>query len=643
MEHLAPTLLASLSYLPAAERKEVERAVMMARQWHEGQVRESGEPYAIHPLSVALTLSQLEAGGSTLVAALLHDVIEDGRVDDGTIRREFGDEVARLVDGMTKLAKLQYEGDPSLRQVQSLRKMMLTASEDMRVIVIKLADRLHNVQTLSSLRKDKQQRIARETLDIYVPFARIVGLWDVKRELEEICFSLAYPEESSTWHEAIVQARAKLQPERERFVRDLNALTPKKVHPRLILMTDYEVFQRLFGDLSRLAQTDQLDSVSVVVNRPSSKEDCYHVLGTIHTHYPVHALTFRDFINAPQPSGYQALHTTIFLSRNQEVRLRIQTEDMFDFATRRKIPAWIDQKHSDVYAALSSLNNSGFDRDRYITDLKETVLDRMNVFTTAGEIIRLPRGAAGVDFAFLVNPDYLFSLAGVRVNGELHEATYELHDGDTAELALLDEGKTERRVMWVEKVKSAETRESLRQSLGQRPAEDRRNEGRSLLQYEVQKWKLPLWWLFHWHPTQQHIASLVQEGSFDDVLEKIGGGQLSLATVVEAYKSTLDRSPSRTQWLLQKLRLLPESRVLNKQASVIDIDIYAVDTPGMIYSISRCFAERGINISKFSVFALPPKDALYQIRLEVETFKQFSDLYDALLQVPNVKTIRRRK
>ncbi len=635
--------LASIHYLSQSDRDEVARGVASAEEFHRGQQRESGEPYFFHPLAVAAKLAHLEAGRDMLIAALLHDVIEDDRADFQTVQSEFGENVAKLVDGVTKLTKVRYEGDPSLRQVASLRKMLLTASQDVRVIIIKIADRLHNIETIGSLRPDKQQRIARETLDIYVPFARMTGLWNWKRQLEENCFPIAFPLESKIWKEAIEVAREGLRTERREFVKRFDSVTSKRVQPELVFMTDYELYQRLYGDLKRLDETSQIDSVRVIVRDDATPIDCYQVLGEVHVRYPVHALTFRDFINAPQPSGYRGLHTTIFLSRKHELRLRIQTQEMFDFAERRKISAWVDDKNSDIYTALSALGKAVFDRQQYITDLKTAVLERMNVFTTAGEIITLPRGATGVDFAFMVNPDYLFSLNGVRVNGEVKEATYELHDGDTVEMVLYESGSgsAERRVMWVEKVKSLEARDSLRQSLEGQGQEDQKSAGKLLLKHEGIKWRLPLWWMFL-PGIQQRVASTLNEKTFDSVLEKVGAGSLAAGAVITVYKDML-KMPNIGQKMLQFLHLLPRSRVLDKQAALIDIDVYAVDQPGMIYAISKCFAERRINISQFAAYAVPPSDALYKIRLEANDMKQFSELYDAILQSPGIKGIRRRK
>ncbi len=643
MEPLRHALLSALDYLSEADREVVARAFDRAVEWHDGQTRDSGEPYVTHPIAVAQYLASLEAERDTLVAALLHDVVEDNRIDLPTVQAEFGEEVSKLVDGVTKLTKMHYEGDRTARQMASLRKLLLMASDDLRVILIKLADRWHNIETLSSLRPDKRQRVAYETLDIYVPFARIVGLWELKRRFEEICFPAVFPEEASLWHERVAELRSKLQPERSDFVQHINAITAREVTGTLSLMTDYELREKLYGDLDRLNETHQVDSVLLIIAGTATPTDCYQLLGEVHQRYPVRGLSFRDYINAPSPNGYRGLHTTIFLSKNHQLRLRIQTEEMYDYVSKRKISSWINEKTNDIYTALASLNQTSYDKDRFLQDVKGSVLERMNVFTTAGEIITLPRGATGIDFAFVVNPGYVASMAGIRVNGEVQEATFELHDGDTAELILLEKGPSATRALWVEKVKSVAAREALKQSLSLLPEQKKREEGKLLLQLEARKRRLPIWWLLHWAGTQQDLALSLEQPDFEILLERVGTGELSVRKVMDAYKSLLLHTPSWFIRILKFFSLLPKARVLNKEASIIDIDVMAEDRQGLIYDITKCIAERKMNIAKFSVYAVPPRDALYRIRLEVANFHEFSQLYDAILQVASVKSIVRRR
>ena len=637
-------LLAALSYLPAAGKKTVKHAFDKAVEWHGDQKRETGDLYVFHPIAVARYLTELEADAATLVAALLHDVVEDGRAAMQEVEQLFGKEVAALVDGVTKLSKQRYEGRRHERQVSSLRKMLLTANEDLRVIFVKLADRWHNIQTLSALLEDKRLRIAQETLDIYVPFARIVGWWNLKRELENTCFPLAMPEAYQRWHDAISRERERVQPERAKFVADLNKDTVEGVSAQLDVMTDYQIYDKLQGNLQRLEDVQNIDTVSIVVRGATPPPmQCYHVLGQIHAQYPVQSASFRDYINAPQPNGYRGLHTTIFLSQSHRVRLRIQTESMQEYASRRKLSSWAGDRANDIYKALGSLHASSFNKEDYLSDLQQTVLkQRINVFTPSGEIITLPHGATGVDFAFTMNPDHLSYLKGVRVNGTAYPATQTLNDGETVGLILQSTAeKHPLQNIWVDKVKSTGARDKIRRSLKHRPKQQRLEEGRYLIETESRKYKLPVAPLFRLPYLQRLLTQQLHETSFNEMLERIGSGELSVTNVITTYRELMTATPSWVVRLLQFFRLLPRSRILNRQATVMNIEVRAFDRPGLIHDITKCFADRNINISGFSVFAVPPHDALYKIRLEVASFDDFSNLYDGLLQVPMVHGIWR--
>jgi GTP pyrophosphokinase len=544
LSRLKESFQQSISYLSEVDQGKALHALHKAEEWHDGQKRDSGDPYVTHTIGVALYLAELEADSSTLQAALLHDVIEDDRIDIQTLKKEFGSEVTRLVDSVTKLTKLRYEGKRQERQIASLRKMLLVASEDLRVICIKLADRRHNIETIHTLREDKRQRVALETLDIYVPFARIVGLWEFKEIFENICFPIAYPEESATWHQAIAHIRSRLQQERDSFVKRINAETDSKVVAELSLSTDYELYQKLRANLSRLGETQNIDSVAVVIKgKEMSSLDCYKVLGQIHMHYPVHTLYFRDYISAPQPNGYRALHTVIFLSKEHELRLKVQTAAMRDYAQHRKMSGWLMDKKNDVFSALGSLHVGDFDKDQYLQDLKTNVLnERINVFTAWGEVITLPQGATGIDFAFAIRPDEVFLLSGIRVNGDVKQATHTLTDGDTVDLILSDKGKAEARALWVDKAKSVAARESLKINLSSQSKVDQENEGKSLLEHELRKRKLPEWALFRRSPIQHQLINELQIPSLNELFQRIGSGFLSVRGVVDTYENLLSGS-----------------------------------------------------------------------------------------------------
>ena len=620
----------------------MEHALEHAEKWHEGQERSSGESYIVHPIGVTRYLVELEAPHDMLIAALLHDVVEDGHETLSRIEEHFGKVVAELVDGVTKLTKRKYEGRMAERQIASLRKLLLSSHNDLRIILIKLADRKHNIETISALPEEKQRRIAAETLDIYVPFARLVGQWDIKAIFEDVCFPIVYPKESDQWHKIIEEKRKIVHVERTKFVKEINTRTTDDVKADLQEMTDYEIYRKLQKNIHLLENVRNIDSVHLIV-QSDSFIDCYRVLGEVHAQYPIRIASFRDYVSNPQANGYRALHTTIFLSQKHEVRLRIQTQVMNEHTMHRKISSWKIEEQEDIYQSLSSLHASPqTDQEEYLRDLKQTVLtERIHVFTTSGDIFSLPKEATGVDFAFAVNPDALSYLSAVRVNGEVLEATYGLKEGDTVELILLENGKNDLQTMWVDRVKTVEARQKLKCSLNHSPKNKKREQGMKILEHECQKLKLPTWSLLHFGQIQAQLANRLNEKSFDGLLENIGAGSLSVSKAVEAYGELIRQPQSWLVFMLKFLRILPRTRILDKEASTIDIEVYAEDRSGLIHDITKCFAIRYINMASFAAYAVPPTGSLYKIRLEIKDFEEFSDLYDAMLQVPSVTRVLR--
>ncbi len=634
--------LRHIQYLTPDGRAFVVTALRRAHEYHSGQMRDSGLPFVTHPIAVADYLARLEADPAAIAAALLHDAVEDERASFEAIEQEFGSDVRKLVDGVTKLSKLEYEGRGAERQTASLRKLLLIASDDLRVILIKLADRWHNIETISGIRPDKQIRITNETLDIYVPFARLAGLYNLKERFEEICFPIALPDESRIWHTAIADIRETISKERHEFIRTIDNDTAQHVVPKLVLATDYEVFQKLQGNISRVSDSQNLDSVVLIIDHDDPKY-CYEVLGEVHMKYPVRGLLFKDYISTPQPNGYRALHTTIFLSRNHQVLLRIQTRAMYEFSTKRKMSSWATTGDTHFATVLASLSKSPSNQEQFLSDLRSNVLaGRINVFTTSGEVINLPKDATGIDFAFALNPDHVGYLGGIRLNGEMREATVVLNEGDTVEPVLFDANSPAIRAQWLEKAKSVEAREALKENLSADPRERQHRTGRILIEQECRKRALPVWWLFHLGALQTQISKAVGSASFEDVLVHVGRGTLPVHKIVDAYKNALIIAPTWTQKVLKMMNLLPRERVINKQATIVDLEIVAEDRKGLIYDITKRIAERDINISQFGVFALPPNDALYKVTLEFAKFDEFSDLYDSFLEIPNVKRVLRK-
>jgi len=637
--------LEAISYLSEEERGSVLRALKKVQEWHEGQTRESGEPYVIHLIATANFLAQLQCGPHTLIAGLLHDVVEDERATLKDVEEHFGAEIAKLVDGVTKLTRVRYEGGRTERQVASLRKLLLAASEDLRVIFIKLADRLHNVETLAALRPDKQERIARETLDIYVPFARLTGLWWMKRRLEECCFPLAFGEEARVWHEHIRDLRQELRHDRLAFLEELKKAIRVPVSVQLSEMTDYELFEKCGHNIRLLSETSIFDSILVFPQDPDMHASvCYTVLGDIHQRFAVRPRSFLDFIAQPLPNGYRALHTTVFIAYNHEVRIRIQTLSMKEYDKNRAYATWIHDRKNDLYRALHHLHQNISGHEEYLSDLRNDVLkEKVLVFTPSGDIVALPRGSNGIDLAFALDPEFLSRLSKMRVNAQECEVTHVLKDGDTVELIFHsgEESNGGHEVLWRQRAHTLQAKEALRHAAQSLPEEELRSDGRVILEHECRKFGLPVWWLFRFCYIQDQVCELCGEKSFGEVLRKVGAGILPVQKVAQAYQQAIRVPRSLFVRLLIWWNLLWRLRSIDPDASRVHLEIVSEDRPGMLYDLVRCFADRKMNIVRAQSVPMRGESTLHRIVLTVDDFRTFSDLYDALLQVPGVKSMVR--
>lgn len=407
-------------------------------------------------------------------------------------------------------------------------------------------------------------------------------------------------------------------------------------------MSDYELYTKLQGNVERLTESANIDSILLCVHRDDPLA-CYEVLGQIHARYPVRSLAFKDYLSIPQPNGYRALHTTVFLGPHHEVLLRIQTNALADFSTRRKVSSWTGND-SGLQNALASLVRLPLSQPQFLDGLRSSVLaERMSIFTTAGEVLSLPVGSTGIDLVYSISPDNLRFLAAVRINGEVREATAKLHDGDTVEPVLFDAENPAIRRQWVDKAQTVTAREALKENLSASPHEQRIAEGLALLILESRKRALPLWWLRHLPSLQTRLAAALAQPTYEDVLAHLGTGELLVSRVADVYRELLSVAPSIGQKLLKCFGIMPRSRKLYAETHAVRLELTAEDRKGLIYDISRCIAERDINIADFRVYALPPKDAMYRMTLEFDKFSDYSNLFDSLLELPSVKAVRRRK
>jgi GTP pyrophosphokinase len=463
----------------ADEQKLIARAFELARQAHAGQKRKSGEDYFSHPLGAAIILGQIFPDPVTLAATLLHDVSEDTKVTLDDLKKDFGAEIARLVDGVTKLGHVRLKKGSEQGYVENLRKLFIATGEDVRVIMIKLADRLHNMRTLEFLPKDKQLKVAAETLEIYAPIAGRLGIGAWKDELEDLSFKIVQPKDYE-------QTRLLLDQELLRRDENIKAMVKSLRHifhtegvkyldikgrvKRLYSL--YNKLKKYDGDISKI-----YDIIAVRVIAKSTA-DCYSILGVIHSHFQPVPGRIKDFIATPKPNGYQSLHTTVFDQDGNVIEIQIRTDLMHEEAERGIAAHWFYSETGKPESGealrapwLQELrawqDEEPGDAGEYLENLKiDFFRDRIFVFTPQGDIKDLPLGASVIDFAFAVHSDLGHHMMGAKINGKMAKITAELKKGDVIEVIKSKKEVTISRD-WLEAAKTGHARSLIRHYLNE--------------------------------------------------------------------------------------------------------------------------------------------------------------------------------
>lgn len=493
-------------YHPSTDISLIRKAYRVASDAHKGQARKSGEPYIIHPLYVSIILADLEMDKETIVAGLLHDVVEDTVMTDEEISREFGEEVAHLVDGVTKLDKLNFHGEHGNydkdmekleRQAENLRKMFLAMARDIRVILIKLADRLHNMRTLQHMRPEKQQEIARETLDIYSPIAQRLGISKIKVELDDL--SLKYLEPEAYYD--LVDKIAVRKSERERYIQAIvdevsvhikNAGIKAQIDGRIKHF--FSIYKKMKNQNKTIDQIYDLFAVRIIVD---SVRDCYAALGVIHEMYKPIPGRFKDYIAMPKSNMYQSLHTTLIGESGQPFEIQIRTYEMHKAAEYGIAAHWKYKEASDgkkVEAQeeeklvwlrqILEWQQDMTDNKEFMNLLKDDLnlfADTVFCFTPTGDVKSLPAGSTPIDFAYSVHSAVGNKMIGARVNGKLVTIDYEIKNGDRVEIMTSQNSKGPSRD-WLNVVKSTQAKNKINQWFKNELKEDNIVKGRELIQ-----------------------------------------------------------------------------------------------------------------------------------------------------------------
>jgi len=541
-------------YLRPEKLALVEEAYNFASQAHQGQVRKSGEPYLQHPLQVALTLAELQLDASSLAAALLHDVPENCGIPISEIETKFGSEIAKLVDGTTKLSKLSRSGEgvvASELQVENLRKMLVAMAEDLRVVFIKLADRLHNLRTLDALSLEEQRSIAQETLEIYAPLAHRLGIWELKWQLEDLSFRYL----ESKKYRRIAKLIAARRTEREDFVARIIQILgsefekaglkaeisgrPKHIYSIYQKMEKYAAMGRDFDDIHDLLALRVL---------ASTVPDCYAAVGVIHSLWRPLPGEFDDFIANPKPNGYQALHTVVMYGAIP-LEIQIRTREMHYIAEYGVAAHWRykegEEKDIHFEQRISWLRqliewHRELSGAEFLESIKTDIfIDQVFVFTPKGEIKDLPKGSTPLDFAYRVHTELGHRCVGAKVNGRLVPLNYQLKNGDMVEI-MSAKGEKGPSQDWLSShlgyIKTSHAREKIRQWFRKQERVENIERGRELLEKEMRRLGIKL-------GERDELARLFKYDSLDDFLAAIGYGGITTHQV--ALKLAAQQEPPR--------------------------------------------------------------------------------------------------
>ena len=555
------------TYLTDDECNQVLKAFELADKAHEGQLRASGEPYIMHPLAVAEILAHLQIDHITLMAALMHDVVEDTSYSKEDLEKMFGSEVAFLVDGVTKLNQFQYETKED-RQMENYRKMILAMAKDVRVVVIKLADRLHNMRTLKHMRSDKQKRIAKETLEIFAPLAHRLGIFNVKWELEDLSFRYLEPEK---YYDLVDQMKQKRQA-REDIVNDTMSQLTKalgEAHIKADIKGRpkhfYSIYKKMKKDNRDLSQIYDLLAVRVIVD---TIPDCYAVLGIAHSLWKPLPYRFKDYISMPKSNMYQSLHTTVIGTMGQPVEIQIRTWEMHRVSEYGVAAHWrykegnkngdkdFDQKVAWLRQVLEWQDTSN--PTELVNALKLDVFSgEVFVFTPKGDVVKLPIGSVPLDFAYRVHTDVGHRCVGAKVNGKIVPLDYTLQNGDIVDIITSKTGRPS--LDWLNIVGSSESKSKIRNWFKRENKAENIEKGLEALEKEAKRLNYS-WKELIGDNRLQQVTKQLKAGTEEEMFAACGYGGIPVSTVllrlIELYKKSKEAEESKhsTEQIIEKLK-----------------------------------------------------------------------------------------
>jgi GTP pyrophosphokinase len=585
---IAPLIGALKEHHPNANIAEIERAYLVAENAHKGQLRKSGEEYITHPVAVTMILAELGLNETTLIASLLHDTVEDTPYSLDQLRSDFGDEIANLVDGVTKLDKLTY--GPTA-EAETVRKMVIAMSRDIRVLVIKLADRLHNARTWGFVSSESATRKARETLDIYAPLAHRLGMNAIKWELEDLSFAVLEPKK----FEEISRLVAERSPSRDALTAEVIAAVEEDLQRDLIVSTVtgrkkhfFSVYQKMVVRGRDFNDIYDLVGIRVLVN---DVRDCYAVLGSIHARWSPVPGRFKDYIAMPKFNLYQSLHTTVIGPNGKAIEIQIRTYDMHSRAEFGIAAHWKykqggePQSNSPEMLWLRQLHEwqkETEDPSEFLEALRfDLGSPEVFVFTPKGSVVALPGGSTPVDFAFSVHTDVGLRCAGAKVNGRLVPLESKLNNGDVIEIVTNKGEHAGPSRDWLNFVKSPRARSKIKAWFSKERREEAIDAGRESIARQMRKAGLPLQKIFAGHSLLE-LAHDMHYADIDALYSAVGDGHVSAASIIEKLVASLGAEDSHPE---QTIEHIPTGVQATKRTSSA-VEVEGVDD--VLVKLARC-------------------------------------------------------
>lgn len=584
------------------DKEIIKKAFEIANDAHKNQKRESGEPYITHPIDVAIILAEMGMDTSTIAAGLLHDVIEDTEYTYDDLKDLFNEEVANLVQGVTKLGKIEYKSKEE-QQADNVRKMLLAMAKDIRVIIIKLADRLHNLRTLKFMPKEKQKQKAKETLDIYAPLAHRLGISKIKWELEDLSFRYLHEEVYYDLVKQIAQKRAEREVYIASIIKDLhNKLEEAEIDSDIEGRPKhfYSIYKKMVNKNKSIEEIFDLTAIRILVN---TVKDCYGVLGIVHTIYKPIPGRFKDYIAMPKPNMYQSLHTTVIGPQGKPFEIQIRTFEMHKTAEYGIAAHWKykegdsgkedrEQSFESKLAWLRDMlewQKETADAEEFIEGFKiDLFADEVFVFTPKGVVINLPSGATPIDFAYRIHTDVGNRCVGAKVNGKIVPLDYKLKTGEIVEILTSKNAKGPN-MDWLNLVKSNQAKSKIRQWFKKIKKDENMIKGKELFEKELKKQGVNYSDIAKGE-TYERLTKRYNINSMEDLYASIGVGQLSASSFISKLKEENINEKQNAESINKSIeeQLAKSDKSLNKNKGAKDYGITVKGESNLMVRFAKC-------------------------------------------------------